>query len=128
MPRVLIIDDEPGIRFALQRWFTRQGWLVLEAADGEDGLARLRDSSDDNDTRIDVVICDLHLPKLSGEDLHALLRHERPAVVDRMIFLTGDAVASAPAGSVIGSHPHVLQKPFELAALRTLVLRIVPEN
>ena len=45
-----------------------------------------------------------------------------------MIFSTGDAVASAAAGSVIASHPHVLQKPFELAALRTLVQRIVPEN
>jgi len=128
MPRVLIIDDEPGILFALQRWFTRQGWTVLEAGDGNDGLTHLRASSDDDDTRIDVVICDMHLPKLSGEALHTLLCHERPAVVERMIFLTGDAVASAPIGSVIASHAHVLQKPFELGALRTLVHRIVPVN
>ena len=128
MPRVLIIDDEPGIRFALQRWFTRQGWTVLEAGDGEAGLARLRESSDDDDSRVDLVLCDLHLPKLSGDALHARLRVERPAVIDRMIFSTGDAVASAPADSVIASHPHVLQKPFELSALRTLVERIVSAN
>lgn len=126
MPRVLIIDDEPGIRFALQRWFTRQGWTVLEAGDGEVGLARLRECSDEDDSRIDVVICDLHLPKLSGEGLHACLRDERPAYVERMIFSTGDAVAAAPADSIIASHPHVLQKPFELSALRVLVQRIVP--
>lgn len=127
MPRVLIIDDEPGIRFALQRWFTRQSWDVLEASDGEAGLSLLREASDDDQaSRIDLVVCDLHLPRLSGEALHALLRDERPALVDRMIFSTGDAVMGAPADSVLTTHPHVLQKPFELAALRTLVDRIHP--
>ena len=128
MPRVLIIDDELGIRFALQRWFTRLGWLVLEAGDGEIGLAQLRESSDEDSSRIDLVLCDLHLPTLSGDALHALLRVERPAILARMILCTGDAVAAAPVGSVIASHPYVLQKPFELSELRTLVQRIVPTH
>ncbi len=129
MPRVLIIDDEPGIRFALQRWFTRQGWGVLEAQDGEDGLAMLRSAADHDDTaRIDLVVCDLHLPRLSGEALYAILRDERPSLVERMIFSTGDAVTGAPPRSVLATHPHVLQKPFELAALRTLVDRIHPRG
>ena len=41
MPRALVIDDEPGIRLALKRWFERQGYTVLEAADGEAALKHL---------------------------------------------------------------------------------------
>ncbi len=125
MRRVLIIDDEQGIRVALQRWFTRQGWTVLESGDGEDGLAQLRASSDDDESRIDVVVCDLHLPKLSGEALHAALVADGRAFAGRTIFSTGDSVASAPVGSIIASHPYVLEKPFELAALRELLERVL---
>ncbi len=121
MSRVLIIDDESGIRLALQRWFTRQGWSVLEAADGADALATMRESVDDAESRIDLVICDLHLPLVSGEMLFSALSHERPALVSRMIFSTGDAVETAPPDSVLARHPHVLQKPFELSTLRSLV-------
>ncbi len=125
MPRVLIIDDESGIRFALQRWFSRQGWTVLEAADGPDGLSLLRQARDEDMTsRIDLVLCDLHLPGLSGDQLHATLLREHPEMIPRMIFSTGDSVVSAPVGSVIATHPHVLQKPFELSALRALVAAI----
>jgi DNA-binding response OmpR family regulator len=125
---VLIIDDEPGIRFALQRWFARQSWDVLEAGDGEDGLALLLNSDDESDTRIDLVVCDLHLPRMNGEALHAIVLSERPAFVDRIIFSTGDAVTSAPADSILATHPHVLQKPFELSALRLLIQGIVPPS
>ena len=38
VPRVLIIDDEPSIRAALRRFFTRRGWQVDEAEDGSEGL------------------------------------------------------------------------------------------
>ncbi len=127
MPRVLIIDDESGIRFALQRWFARQGWAVLEAPDGPAGLSLLRQACDDDPVaRIDVVLCDLHLPGLSGDELHSTLLREHPEIIPRMIFSTGDPVVSARPGSIIATHPHVLQKPFELSLLRTLIDTIHP--
>ncbi len=45
-PRVLIIDDEPSIRAALKRFFSRRGWQVDEAADGADGLSVLLAAKD----------------------------------------------------------------------------------
>ncbi len=124
MPRVLIVDDEAGIRLALLRWFSRQGWEVSEAADGALGLALLRQSNDADATRVDLIICDLHLPILSGSALHAALAAERPALIPRIIFSTGDEIGAALEGSVLASHPHVLQKPFELSALRALMATI----
>jgi len=125
LPRVLIVDDEPGIRFALQRWFSRQGWSVLEAADGALGLELLRNSCDADASRIDVVICDLHLPKLSGEALYAAVADERPALSERIILSTGDAIAARFDDADANPFRHILQKPFELSALRALVDSIV---
>ncbi len=125
MPRVLIVDDEPGIRFALKRWFERQHWTVSEAGDGQTAMTQLLASDDASESRVDLVVCDLHLPLLSGEALMRALMESRPAVAERLILCTGDAVADAAPGTALAIHPHVLQKPFDLTSLRTLVTTIV---
>ncbi len=125
MPHVLIVDDEPGIRYALKRWFTRQHWTISEAGDGQSAIAQMLASDDDGDSRFDLVICDLHLPLVSGEELMRRLSAERPGMLARLILSTGAPVAQAAPGSVLSVHPHVLQKPFELATLRTLVQSII---
>ncbi|WP_373059921.1 response regulator [Gemmatimonas sp.] len=125
MPRVLLVDDEPGIRFALKRWFERQHWIVSETGDGQAAMTQLLASDDASESRIDLVICDLHLPLLSGEELLRALMATRPALTERLVLSTGDAVSDAAPGTALAMHPHVLQKPFELATLRTLVATIV---
>lgn len=125
LPRVLIVDDEPGIRFALKRWFERQEWTVSETGDGQSAMTLLLASDDADETRIDLVICDLHLPLLSGEELLRTMMDSRPAVAERLILSTGDSVVDAEPGTALAIHRHVLQKPFELETLRTLVASIV---
>ncbi|MCE2901922.1 MAG: response regulator [Gemmatimonas sp.] len=124
MPRALIVDDEPGIRFALRRWFERQQWTIAEAGDGTDALRLLRDTDDDGPDRFDLVVCDLHLPSLGGDALVRILREERPTLVNRVVLTTGDSVSYADAGSVLAEHPHVLQKPFGLGTLASVVARV----
>ena len=124
MPRALIVDDEAGIRFALKRWFERQQYQVDEADDGEVALRMLRESPDADDQRYEVVVCDLHLPHLSGEAIVGLLNAERPALARRIILTTGDAVSDSPAGSVMAEHQFVMQKPFDLATLKEMVAKV----
>ena len=123
MPRALLVDDEPGIRIALKRWFERQGFVATEAADGDQALAQLMAMEGAEDTP-DIIVCDIHLPGLSGDELIKRLCKERPALVARVILTTGDLVAFADPGSVLARHPFVLQKPFELATLKTMVERV----
>ena len=123
MPRALLVDDEPGIRIPLKRWFERQGFVTVEAADGDQALALLM-AANDGDHTPDVIVCDIHLPGMSGDVLLARLSAERPALAARVILTTGDAVDFAAPGSVLGSHPFVLQKPFELAALKIMVEQV----
>jgi CheY-like chemotaxis protein len=125
LPHVLLVDDEPGIRFVLRRWFERQHWAVSEAGDGQSAMTDLLASDEASDSRFDLVVCDLHLPLVSGEELMRTLAASRPALAARVILSTGDAVEDAPPGTLLASHPHVLQKPFELAALKSLVASIV---
>ena len=124
MPRALLIDDEPGVRVALKRWFERQGFVALEAMDGAQALAQLI-AGDDVENPLDVIVCDIHLPGLSGEQLLARLSVERPVLAARVILTTGDLVDYAPPDSVLATHPFVLQKPFELATLKLMVDRVL---
>lgn len=121
--RVLLIDDELTIRMALRRFFSRMGWEVEEAADGQEGMQRILDGA----PHYDVIVCDLRMPGISGIDVHDRLLVERPAVVPRIVFTTGDVMSPEAADFVERASSHVLEKPFELAALRALVTRIVSD-
>jgi len=67
---VLLVDDESVVRDVLGRYFAREGFSVLEAADGEDALATIRAETPH------AVVLDLMLPRLSGLDVLKLVRLE----------------------------------------------------
>ncbi len=121
--RVLIIDDEPSIRMALKRFFAKRQWLVDEAGDGAAALKALLAPDAPDYT---LIVSDLKMPGLSGIDLHDRLMTERPSLINRMIFSTGD-VASPDAREFIERvQAPVLQKPFELATLDETIARYAP--
>jgi CheY-like chemotaxis protein/anti-sigma regulatory factor (Ser/Thr protein kinase) len=113
----LIIDDEPAIRAALRRYFTRRGWSVEEAEDGRRGLDLLEAYGE----RIGVVISDLRMPGYSGIELHDQLAEEQPGLLRRFVFSTGDVASSEAASFVRRTNCPVLQKPFELRMLDDLI-------
>lgn len=122
--RVLLVDDEDAIRSALRRFFARRGWHVDEAADGSRALAQLL--AGDDPVPYDAVISDIRMPRLSGEELHDALARERPTLLPRCVFSTGDVSAPEIASFVQRTHCQVLEKPFELARLAALVESLPP--
>lgn len=119
-PRVLIIDDEAAIRTALARFFTRRGWSVDEAAEGKTGIDKLLAP----ENTYDAIISDLRMPGFSGIELHDRLEIERPDLLDRLIFSTGDGVSGEAASFVARTRCPVLLKPFELAMLAETIARM----
>ncbi len=119
-PRVLIIDDEPSIRMALRRFFVKREWLVDEAGDGAAALRALLAPDAPDYT---LVVSDLKMPGISGITLHDRLLAERPAIVSRMIFSTGDIVSADAREFIDRVQAPVLQKPFELATLDATISR-----
>ena len=58
--KLLVVDDEPGLRQSLRLLLTEEGFEVAEAADGERGLARALQEP------FDAVLCDVRMPALDG--------------------------------------------------------------
>jgi CheY-like chemotaxis protein/anti-sigma regulatory factor (Ser/Thr protein kinase) len=121
VPKVaLIIDDEPTIRAALRRYFTRRGWVVEEASDGAVGLGLI----ESHDGRFGVVISDLRMPGFSGIELHDRLAIDRPEMLRRFVFSTGDVASGEAASFVQRTTCPILQKPFELRMLDSIIARV----
>jgi CheY-like chemotaxis protein len=74
MARILVVDDDPGIRGVLRRAFERQGHTVVLAGDGLEGARAWREHG------ADVVFLDIHMPEMDGIELLAQLRAASPAL------------------------------------------------
>jgi CheY-like chemotaxis protein len=120
--RVLIVDDESTIRAALVRYFTRHGWQVSEASNGVEALALLLG----DDPPPDVIVCDVRMPEIGGAEVYARIEADRPELLRRFVFSSGDVVSSDHERFLERSLAPVLQKPFELARLREVVDRVAP--
>lgn len=120
-PRALLVDDEEVIRRALRRFFQRQGWTVDEAGDGASALALLLAVEA---PVYDLILTDLRMPGLSGEDLYDRVAAERPALAARIVVSTGDSFTPEASRFLQRSGCAVLNKPFEFAELRAVVERV----
>ena len=83
--RVLVIDDEKTIRNLLSMTLTKSGYEVVEAEDGAKAIEILR--TDDNALMVDVITCDIRMPRLNGVEAIAYFRQEFPSVP--VVVITG---------------------------------------
>src|SRR3989449_6681461 len=116
--RVLLVDDEEGVRRPMARFLTRRGAAVDEASDGEAALAQLGLHEPD------VILADLRMPRMSGVELFARLEDERPHLAARVLFLSGDVSQLAEPGNTPRSEEHT----SELQSRLHLVCRLLLEK
>jgi DNA-binding NtrC family response regulator len=114
--KVLIIDDEPTIRYALRRYFTRREWLADEAENGKEALEKLLAPQSPGDEYA-LIVSDVKMPGLSGGDLYDALEEKRPDLLNRVLFSTGDTTSAESAKLISKGRCPIIQKPFELATL-----------
>jgi two-component system response regulator AtoC len=113
--RILVVDDEPGLRQTVSRILASEGYDTLTAAHGEEAPAAL--AEDD----ADIVLCDLRMPKMSGLDfIDAYAAGNGRALVIAMSAY-GDA-ETAIAAMQRGAYDYI-QKPFRAAAVTLCVRR-----
>jgi CheY-like chemotaxis protein len=102
---VLIVDDEASVRRLANAALTRSGFRVVEAADGEEALARL-----DHEENIGVVVVDLTMPGLSGMELLSAIR-KRSAELP-VLLSSGYPDDFAPDGTFEKGVTAFLAKPY----------------
>jgi two-component system response regulator MprA len=122
--RVLVVDDEPSVRQALDEALRFSGYDVVVAGDGAAAIAALRSMP------IDALILDLMLPRLGGLQVCQRLRAEGDRV-PILVLTARDAVGDRVAGLDAGADDYLV-KPFALdellARLRALLRRARPES
>jgi len=112
-PVVLVIDDQPGIRRLLMEVLQEEGYAVLEASNGYDGLQKARDN------RPALILMDMKMPGMDG--IETLRELRRLGIGERVIMMTAygelDLVTEAKE---IGAADYIT-KPFDIMALCEMI-------
>lgn len=111
--RILIVEDEPAMVAGLRDNFEYEGYDVVTAGDGVEGLERAL--ADDPD----LVVLDVMMPRMSGLDLCKELKAKRPAMPIIMLTARGQEIDKV-VGLELGADDYVT-KPF---SIRELVARV----
>ncbi|MBN6034539.1 response regulator transcription factor [Amycolatopsis sp. 195334CR] len=123
-PRVLVVDDEPGVRKALQRGLRAEGMEVIAAADGPSALKLAETGA------FDVVLLDIMLPGLSG---YRVLQALRAQGVQTPVLLVSakDGEVDQADGLDLGADGYLV-KPFSfvvlVAQVRAVLRRTAPDG
>ena len=121
--RVLLVDDEELIRRPMARFLTKRGAEIKEAADGLAALERLAEGFEPQ-----VILADLRMPRMDGAEFYQHLQVQRPALAERLLFLSGDITHLAGRGLAEVPRDRVLVKPVELAELEQRIAAFVREK
>ena len=118
---ILLIEDEEALRRAGKRVLERYGYSVLLGVDGEDGIRVFKQNS----SGIALVITDVVMPKMSGPEVHDMIRKETLKV--RFIYTSGYSANDAHSSVPLDPTVPFVSKPWALSALVALVREVLDE-
>lgn len=118
--RVLVVDDEPHVREVLGELLEALGHTVVVTASGREAVSAVSETSQ----VFDLAIVDWHMPGISGRDVIHDLGHRSPNTC--VVVTTGEIVATIHPGGGTAPWSAVLQKPFSLRAVKSLLDQVVP--
>ncbi|MGA8868391.1 MAG: PAS domain S-box protein [Candidatus Sulfotelmatobacter sp.] len=115
---VLLVEDEESVRQLVRETLEIRGYRVLEAENGQVGLALAQSHKD----KIDLIITDVVMPGMSGHELVQQLLKLRPEI--KVLYLSG-YTDDAFAGEAVTESKAFLQKPFTLQSLSRKVREVL---
>ena len=106
---VLLVEDEPAVRAIARRLLERQGYQVLEAANGANALVVAAGYA----SRIHLVVSDAVMPGMSGAEVTRRLQEERPGI--KVLLMSGYTEDEVMRRGILSASVPFVQKPFVLA-------------
>jgi len=116
---ILVVEDEAGIRALVRKILRRQGYEVLEAANGQDALALCRE----NGRRVDLLITDLLMPQMGGRELVERLQTQGHGM--KVLYVSGYTDDATVYSGDLPPGTAFLQKPFTLGSLLDKVKEVL---
>ena len=117
--RILVVDDEPEVGQMLIDILERDGYRVDRAHSGREALSRLRTS------KVDLILSDLRMPDLDGPALYRELAAQRPELLSRIVFMTGDTLSGDMTGFLSETGVRLLEKPLDPTAVSTRIALVL---
>ena len=116
LKKILIVEDEASQRKALADKFAREGFRVVEAKDGKEGLyAALKELPD-------VILLDIIMPKMSGVDMLKLMRETTWGKTVPVLFLTNDNKPERMMEALkINANDYLIKSDWGLAEIITKI-------
>lgn len=113
-PKVLVVDDDPGIRETMADILTLEGYTVQAVADGEAAIVLCRAQ------HFDFALLDIRMPGMDGVETLRQIKALDPAV--RVIMITGYDVGPLAAAAMSAGAEAVFRKPLEVTSFLPLLL------
>lgn len=123
--KILVVDDEQDVRTYLRTLFAKEGYEVVTAADGEEGLTVAKE------TRPDLVVLDIMMPKRTGIMLYRKLKKEETLGRIPVVVLTGLSQYRSFFAQDFEQVPHpeaFVEKPPEPDELLELARKLAPSK
>lgn len=121
--RILIVEDEPAMVAGLRDNFEYEGYTVISAGDGVDGLEKALNEEPD------LVILDVMMPRMSGLDVCKQLKARKPSLPIIMLTARGQEIDKV-VGLELGADDYVT-KPFSIrelmARVKAVLRRVAPQ-
>ena len=115
-PLILVVDDDLSIRKTVGRRLEREGYRVVTAGSGEEGLRVAAEKLPN------LILLDVMMPKMKGRDVCIQLKADPKTAHIPVIFLTALGLADhIRAGMALGAEDYIV-KPFEAAELKERIV------
>ena len=122
--RVLVVDDEENIRKLVRMCLTKAGYDVEEAENGEEGEKIIR--AKDNPLMVDVILCDIRMPKVNGIEAIAFFQKQFPSVP--VVVITGFPDTEMAVNLLKQGVVDYVPKPIDSAKLLDVVAKAMAKR
>lgn len=121
--RVLVIDDEDMLRRAMERILVDAGHEVSGTASARVALETIKSGA-----VLDVILCDLMMPDMTGMEFFEQLLSVNPVLARKVIFVSGGATTAQVGAFLASVANEKIDKPFRSALLREAIQRVLKEQ
>jgi CheY-like chemotaxis protein len=113
---ILLIEDEPAVMSYVRAVLERNGYEVVCSQSGVDGLKQLESGE------FMGVVSDMRTPGgVDGADVYAWILANRPALISRLVFITGDVASDETAATLFQTGIPCVEKPFRVQQFLSVV-------
>jgi two-component system sensor histidine kinase/response regulator len=120
--KILVVDDEKAITDLFSQILGDMEYEVRAVDDGEEAL-KIIDAY-----KPDVVVSDVHMPRIDGDELYKRAIERQPSYANRFIFLTGSNIDAKLQHFLATSGCEVLSKPFDILELSEIIKKKIGKS